>query len=325
MIDVMKLISIRIHLSRNIGVDLVLCTLSTRNLSEISIMSKILSMTSYALCSQKRADSTLTWEMKSVNARFLDVQIKLPFRDLGLEQQLKKIIQAKTQRGKIEANLKVVSNSSRTKDDTEELTKLNRHLEEIRKRIPETRAITFSEISEWLRDNRLYKENDNPFEKKPIISLFRQTLEGFISRRASEGMALGAAVARRLSSIDDLLLAQREDLSRISEKQRRELRKRTKLFDSQIDEDRILQELAILAQKSDIHEELDRLQAHIRDCEKLMSSKGPHGKRIDFIAQELNREANTMGSKSTDIQSSRRALDLKILIEQIREQTQNIE
>ena len=288
-------------------------------------MSKILSMTSYALCSQKGADATLTWEIKSVNARFLDIQIKLPFRDLGLEQQLKKIIQAKTQRGKIEANLRVVNNSSKAKDHTKELTKLNHLFEEIRKRIPETRAVTFSEISEWLRDNRSYKENGIPVAKKPIISLFRQTLESFISRRASEGVALGAAVARRLSSIDDLLLAQRDDLSRINENQRRELRKRTKLFGSKIDEDRILQELAILAQKSDIHEELDRLHAHTRDCKKLLSSKGPHGKRIDFIAQELNREANTMGSKSTDIQSSRRALDLKILIEQIREQTQNIE
>ena len=288
-------------------------------------MSKILSMTSYALCSRKGADSTLTWEIKSVNARFLDVQIKLPLRDLGLEQQLKKIIQAKTQRGKIEANLKVVSNSFRTKDDTKELTKLNRLLEEIRKRIPETRAITFSEISEWLRDNRANKENGTPVEKKPIIFLFRQTLESFISRRSSEGMALRDAVAMRLSSIEDLLLAQRDDLSRINEKHRRELRRRTKLFDSKIDEPRILQELAILAQKSDIHEELDRLQAHTADCKKLLSSKGPHGKRIDFIAQELNREANTMGSKSTDIQSSRRALDLKILIEQIREQSQNIE
>ena len=104
-------------------------------------------MTSYALCSQKGADSTLTWEIQSVNARFLDVQIKLPFRDLGLEQQLKKITQAKTERGKIEANLKVVSNSSKAKDDTEQLTKLNHLLKEIRKRIPETRAITFSEIS----------------------------------------------------------------------------------------------------------------------------------------------------------------------------------
>jgi uncharacterized protein (TIGR00255 family) len=288
-------------------------------------MSKILSMTSYALCSQKGADAKLTWEIKSVNARFLDIQIKLPFKDLGLEQQLKKIIQAKTQRGKIEANLKIVSNSSRIKDDAKELTKLNRLLEEIRKRIPETRAITFGEISEWLRDDHPHKENSIPVEQKPIISLFSQTLEIFISRRASEGMALGTAIARRLSSIEDLLSAQRDDLSRINEKQRRELRRRTKLFGSKIGEDRILQELAILAQKSDIHEELDRLQAHTKDCKKLLSSKGPHGKRIDFIAQELNREANTMGSKSTDIQSSRRALDLKILIEQIREQTQNIE
>ena len=288
-------------------------------------MSKISSMTSYALCSKKGARSTLTWEIKSVNARFLDIQIKLPSRDLGLEQQLKKIIQAKTQRGKTEANLRVVSNSSKAKADTQELTKLNQLLEKIRKDIPETRAITFSEISEWLRDNHPHKEQGIPVEKKPIISLFRQTLESFISRRASEGVALRAAIARRLSSIDDLLSAQRDDLSRISEKQRRELRRRMKLFDSKIEENRILQELAILAQKSDIHEELDRLQAHIRDCKKLMSSKGPHGKRIDFIAQELNREANTMGSKSTDIQSSRRALDLKILIEQIREQTQNIE
>jgi uncharacterized protein (TIGR00255 family) len=288
-------------------------------------MSKILSMTSYALCSQKGSDYTLSWEIKSVNARFLDIQIKLPFKDLGLEQQLKKIIQAKTQRGKIEANLKIVSNSSRIKDDAKELTKLNRLLEEIRKRIPETRAITFGEISEWLRDDHPHKENSIPVEQKPIISLFSQTLEIFISRRASEGMALGTAIARRLSSIEDLLSAQRDDLSRINEKQRRELRRRTKLFGSKIGEDRILQELAILAQKSDIHEELDRLQAHTKDCKKLLSSKGPHGKRIDFIAQELNREANTMGSKSTDIQSSRRALDLKILIEQIREQTQNIE
>ena len=288
-------------------------------------MSKILSMTSYALCSQKEAGSSLTWEIKSVNARFLDIQIKLPFRDLGLEQQLKKIIQAKTERGKIEANLRVVSDSSKAKNDTNELTKLNRLLEEIRKRIPETRAITFSEISEWLRDNSPHKENGIHVDKKSTISLFRQTLEIFISRRASEGTALSVAIARRLNSIDDLLLAQRNDLSRINEKQRRELRRRTKLFGSQIDEDRILQELALLAQKSDIHEELDRLQAHTRDCKKLMSSRGPHGKRIDFIAQELNREANTMGSKSADIQSSRRALDLKILIEQIREQTQNIE
>ena len=282
-------------------------------------------MTSYALCSQKGADSTLTWEIKSVNARFLDIQIKLPNKDLGLEQQLKKIIQAKAQRGKIDANLKVVSNSSKARDETKELTKLNRLLKEIRKQIPETQALTFSEISEWLRDHGPCNENAILVGKRAIISLFRQTLESFFSRRASEGMALGAAIAERLSSIDDLLLAQRNDLSRINEKQRQELRRRIKLFGSKIDEGRTLQELALLAQKSDIHEELDRLQAHTRDCKKLMSSKGPHGKRIDFIAQELNREANTMGSKSMDIQSSRRALDLKILIEQIREQTQNIE
>ena len=153
-------------------------------------MSKILSMTSYALCSQKGADSTLTWEIKSVNARFLDIQIKLPIRDLGLEQQLKKIIQAKTQRGKIEANLTVVGNSSNTKGDVNELTKLNRLLEEIRRKIPETRALTFTEISEWLRDHRPYNENSIPVGKKPIISLFRQTLESFFSRRASEGCLL---------------------------------------------------------------------------------------------------------------------------------------
>ena len=282
-------------------------------------------MTSYALCSQKGADSTLTWEIKSVNARFLDIQIKLPNKDLGLEQQLKKIIQTKAQRGKIDANLKVVSNSSKARDETKELTKLNRLLKEIRKQIPETQALTFSEISEWLRDHGPCNENAILVGKRAIISLFRQTLESFFSRRASEGMALGAAIAERLSSIDDLLLAQRNDLSRINEKQRQELRRRIKLFGSKIDEGRTLQELALLAQKSDIHEELDRLQAHTRDCKKFMLSKGPHGKRIDFIAQELNREANTMGSKSTDIQSSRRALDLKILIEQIREQTQNIE
>ena len=282
-------------------------------------------MTSYALCSQKGADSTLTWEIKSVNARFLDIQIKLPNKDLGLEQQLKKIIQAKAQRGKIDANLKVVSNSSKARDETKELTKLNRLLKEIRKQIPETQALTFSEISEWLRDHGAFNENAILVGKRAIISLFRQTLESFFSRRASEGMALGAAIAERLSSIDDLLLAQRNDLSRINEKQRQELRRRIKLFSSKVDEGRTLQELALLAQKSDIHEELDRLQAHTRDCKKFMLSKGPHGKRIDFIAQELNREANTMGSKSMDIQSSRRALDLKILIEQIREQTQNIE
>ena len=282
-------------------------------------------MTSYALCSQKGADSTLTWEIKSVNARFLDIQIKLPNKDLGLEQQLKKIIQAKAQRGKIDANLKVVSNSSKARDETKELTKLNRLLKEIRKQIPETQALTFSEISEWLRDHGPCNENAILVGKRAIISLFRQTLESFFSRRESEGMALGAAIAERLSSIDDLLLAQRNDLSRINEKQRQELRRRIKLFGSKIDEGRTLQELALLAQKSDIHEELDRLQAHTRDCKKFMLSKGPHGKRIDFIAQELNREANTMGSKSMDIQSSRRALDLKILIEQIREQTQNIE
>ena len=282
-------------------------------------------MTSYAHCSQKGADSTLTWEIKSVNARFLDIQIKLPNKDLGLEQQLKKIIQAKAQRGKIDANLKVVSNSSKARDETKELTKLNRLLKEIRKQIPETQALTFSEISEWLRDHGPCNENAILVGKRAIISLFRQTLESFFSRRASEGMALGAAIAERLSSIDDLLLAQRNDLSRINEKQRQELRRRIKLFGSKIDEGRTLQELALLAQKSDIHEELDRLQAHTRDCKKFMLSKGPHGKRIDFIAQELNREANTMGSKSTDIQSSRRALELKILIEQIREQTQNIE
>ena len=282
-------------------------------------------MTSYALCSQKGADSTLTWEIKSVNARFLDIQIKLPNKDLGLEQQLKKIIQAKAQRGKIDANLKVVSNSSKARDETKELTKLNRLLKEIRKQIPETQALTFSEISEWLRDHGPCNENAILVGKRAIISLFRQTLESFFSRRASEGMALGAAIAERLSSIDDLLLAQRNDLSRINEKQRQELRRRIKLFGSKIDEGRTLQELALLAQRSDIHEELDRLQAHTRDCKKFMLSKGPHGKRIDFIAQELNREANTMGSKSMDIQSSRRALDLKILIEQIREQTQNIE
>ncbi len=288
-------------------------------------MSKILSMTSYALCSQKGADFTLTWEIKSVNARFLDIQIKLPFRDLGLEQHLKKIIQAKARRGKIEANLKVVSDTLKEQADTKELVKLNRLFEEIRKKIPETRALTFSEISEWLRDRRPYDKTRSPIGKKHITSLFRQALASFIQGRVSEGLDLAAAVQERLCSIDSILSLQRDDLERIKEKQRRDLKRKISLFGTSIDENRTLQELAVIAQKSDIHEELDRLQAHVKDCKKLLLSQGPHGKRIDFIAQELQREANTMGTKSTDIQSSRRALELKLLIEQIREQTQNIE
>ena len=287
----------------------------------------VFSMTAFARGQTDVDDLVVLWEIRSVNHRFLEVQFRMPESLRVMETGLRDTLRQQLKRGKVDCTLRVerAGASGGMQLNRPLLLQLLAVLEQLRRDAPELGAPNPIELLRW--PGLLGQET--PLEEgalsEPVIDLFEATLAELMNHRQREGGQLRDTIEQRLVEMDRLLNDIRRHTATIaSEVQGRPLQRIEELRAS-LDAARIEQEVALLAQRADVAEELDRLRIHIEETRSTLRGAGPHGRRLDFLTQELNREANTLGSKSILGQVSQRAVDLKVVIEQIREQVQNIE
>lgn len=285
------------------------------------------SMTAFARAQSGPDGLTLTWELRSVNHRFLETQFRLPEQFRTLEHELRETLRNHLKRGKVDCALRL------ERPDGDNVIELNRPLllqilavlEQIRRDAPEIGAPNAMDLLRWpgiIGDNASL--NDEALGAQ-ISDLFEEALAELIAHRRREGARLDTAIVQRLDDIDAIVGEVKTLAANISFEVQTKLTNRLRELPPQVDAGRLEQEIALLAQRADIAEELDRLSIHVEEARGNLNNPGPHGRRLDFLTQELNREANTLGAKSVQAETSQKAVDLKVVIEQIREQVQNIE
>ena len=289
-------------------------------------MSNVFSMTGFATVEHKSPEFLLVWELRTVNQRFLETTFRLPEALRSIEQSLRDSARQALTRGKLDASLKL---ESQVTDGT---LAVNESLLEavltsaqvIAHKAPQATPLSQNELLAWpgVLSQSGAAINDLA---QAATALFEQGLEQLIAARAEEGSKLQSIVRRALQEVS----AQLEQLEPLAQSlpalQRQKLQERVDELTTKIEPERLAQEVVLLAQKADIREELDRLRIHVTQSLELINGQGPHGRRLDFLTQELNREANTLGAKSVCAETSAASIELKVIIEQIREQVQNME
>ncbi|TWC32358.1 uncharacterized protein (TIGR00255 family) [Pseudomonas sp. SJZ079] len=284
------------------------------------------SMTAFARAEQATAHGTLSWELRSVNHRYLEAHLRLPdaFRDL--EGSARELLRQGLSRGKVECTLRFAEDSAgkALQVDRERAAQLIAAAESVASLIKQPAPLNPLEVLGW--PGVLVADAADPQAlNKAALTLFTQALEQLKSARGREGAELAKLLNERLDSITAEVAALRELVPQMLATQRQKILDRCSEMQAELDPQRLEQELVMLAQKSDVAEELDRLATHASEVRRVLKSAGAAGRRLDFLMQELNREANTLGSKAFDPRSTQAAVNLKVLIEQMREQVQNIE
>ena len=285
----------------------------------------IRSMTAYAGGERATPWGTLGCELRSVNHRFLEVGTRLPEELRALEPQLRERVAARISRGKLDLVMRLRAPEaapSLAVDDVlvDQLGDLARRLHS---RFPDMR-INFTDLLQYpgvLRG----EATDAVALQAEALALLDEVLDGFVAAREREGAKLTAAIAERVDGVERIAGEVRELIPAIREGQRTKLAARMADLPHPVDPGRAEQELVMWLQKLDVDEELDRLGSHIGEIRRVLRQREPVGRRLDFLLQEFNREANTLGSKSVDSRTSNAAVELKVLIDQIREQVQNLE
>jgi len=285
------------------------------------------SMTGFARESVETDTGTLTWEIRAVNHRYLDVQFKLPEDLRPKEQAFRKQASAELGRGKIECALyfrRAVHQDSELQIDTDLVELIGNRISELTSKLPNVAAANPIEILRWpgvLIQNEL--DNEPLFEQS--VALFEKALAAINDMRSNEGARIEEMLESRCADIASIAIGVRKRMPEVLAAARARQQERIEKLDVEADPARLEVELALIAQKIDVDEELDRLDSHLVEIRDALKSKKPVGRRLDFLMQELNREANTLGSKSADADTTKAAVDLKVLIEQMREQIQNVE
>ncbi len=285
------------------------------------------SMTGFARQIAESPLGTLTCEIRAVNHRYLDVQFRLPEELRPKESELRQQVSSQLQRGKVDCHLhfrRATSSERGLMLNHELLSRLAERTAELATLLPDTRPMDPLDVLRWPG-----VVEEPPLEVEPLFAagseLLATTLSALNTMRASEGGRIEDMLSSRCDEILNIASSVRarmpEVLTRVRDKQRERIAK----LDVAADPARLEVELALISQKLDVDEELDRLESHISEIRQNLATSEPVGRRLDFLMQELNREANTLGSKSADTDTTRAAVDLKVLIEQMREQIQNIE
>lgn len=285
------------------------------------------SMTGFARESLETDIGTLTWEIRAVNHRYLDVQFKVPEDLRPREQALRQRVTATLARGKIECALffrRAASQDSDLRVNTALVELIGHRISEITTKLPNVAAVNPIEVLRW-PDVIVQPETDTGPLFEHANALLAQTLDALQSMRASEGKRLAELLESRCADIGAIAASVRQRMPAVLEASRARQQQRIANLDIEADPARLEVEIALLAQKLDVDEELDRLESHLVEIRSALGSGKPVGRRLDFLMQELNREANTLGSKSADAETTKAAVELKVLIEQMREQIQNIE
>lgn len=284
------------------------------------------SMTAFARSSADAHNRHLVWELKSVNHRFLETNFRMPEALRFLEHPLRETLRKHLKRGKVDCTLRVeaVDNDAAITINRSVLLQVLAAVEQVRRDAPEIGGVSPIDLMRWpgvLDDTPA----DDEMLAETATELFEQALTELIQARAREGGMLKQALAERLDHIDALIKQLKPITSHLANEQKARLQQRIADLQVNLDPMRLEQEVALLAQRADVAEELDRLTIHIEEARSNIHGGGPHGRRLDFLTQELNREANTLGAKAVIPEQSQRAVDLKVIIEQIREQVQNVE
>jgi uncharacterized protein (TIGR00255 family) len=285
----------------------------------------ICSMTGYAAATRDLPVASLAAELKSVNGRFLDVQFRLPEELRTVEPMLRELIQARVGRGKVECRVSVSAPAGAAPQISVNeglLAALAEASRKVRTAIPDAQPLRVGEALHWpgvLGDER------SALVREACVALVRELLEEFAATRSREGEKLGKMVIERAERLKSLLVSIQPKLPEAIAAYEEKLAARLRDVLGGVDEERMRQEIALFGVKVDVAEELNRLGAHLEEVHRVVKAGGAVGKRLDFLMQELNREANTLGSKSVSKDLSDASLEFKLLIEQMREQIQNIE
>ena len=287
----------------------------------------MLSMTAFSRQQADREWGSLIWELRSVNHRYLETSVRLPESFRGLENVIRDTVRKKLNRGKIECQLRfqvVEASQSDLLLNKELIAKLVRANDEINQIADLDNQLTSAEILRWpgvVAD----QDVDADTIEREAIDLFTSALDDLVSSRVREGEALKGMLNQRVVSIREIVASIRQKIPEIICGQRKNLLEKLEELKAELEPTRLEQEITILAQKADVDEELDRMDSHLKEVERIIESNGQKGRRLDFLMQELNREANTLSSKSIVVGTTLGAVELKVLIEQMREQIQNVE
>jgi uncharacterized protein (TIGR00255 family) len=284
------------------------------------------SMTAFARNTTDFPWGSVTCELRSVNHRFLETGFRLPETLRQVEMSLREIARKKLSRGKVDCSIQLAFNSTDATVNAD-LTLAKQYIElaqQLAAQIDNPAAISPLDIMRW---PGVLKEQD--VESEPLqtaaIETFKLTVSQLLKGRQREGDKLADMIEQRLVNIQEQTTIVRENLPNILAHQRVRLEEKMADMKSQLDENRLEQEMIIIANRADVDEELDRLGVHIVEVRRVLQSSGSIGRRLDFLMQELNREANTLGSKSIAGITTQASVELKVLIEQMREQIQNLE
>jgi uncharacterized protein (TIGR00255 family) len=284
-------------------------------------------MTGFARQSAESGLGTLTWELRAVNHRYLDVQFRLPEELRAKEQAFKQQLGAVLKRGKVECTLHVRRALNQQTDlqvNMELVALIRKRVTDISTALHDTQLINPIDILRWPG-----VVSEPEIDAEPLYveagALFEKSLEAIAAMRASEGERITTMLESRCADIAAIAKSVRKRLPEVLSGAHARQRERIERLDVEADPARLEVELALIAQKLDVDEELDRLESHLAEIQQALVADEPVGRRLDFLMQELNREANTLGSKSADAETTKAAVELKVLIEQMREQIQNVE
>jgi uncharacterized protein (TIGR00255 family) len=286
------------------------------------------SMTGFARREAKLPWGTLVWEIRSVNHRYLEPSFRLPEDFREIEPQLRDAMRKALQRGKVEASLSVQWEQEGESELGINLTKvaqLTKASQQINGLLGAAAApVNALDILRW--PGVIQKQElDREALHKSALELFESALQGLIEHRTREGAELEQLILNRLDSVSVQVANVRARMPEILAAQREKLQTKLAALQVELDPERLEQEIVLLAQKADVDEELDRLDTHVIEVKRSLKQTDSLGRRLDFLMQELNREANTLSSKSVVSETTQAAVELKVLIEQMREQVQNIE
>jgi len=285
------------------------------------------SMTGFARESAETAIGTLTWEIRAVNHRYLDVQFKLPEDLRPKEQSFRQRASASLSRGKVECALyfrRAADRNSEMQIDTDLVELIGHRISDLTAKLSNVAAVNPIEILRWPGVIQQAEVDVEPLVAE-AGALLDKALSAINEMRASEGERIVAMLESRCAEIEGIASNVRTRMPEVLDAVRIKQKERLANLDVEADPARLEVELALLATKIDVDEELDRLESHLVEIRDALKSGKPVGRRLDFLMQELNREANTLGSKSADTETTKAAVDLKVLIEQMREQIQNVE
>ena len=285
-----------------------------------------LSMTAFARTDTQTELGTYSWEIRSVNSRYLELHFRLPDVLRSIEGPLREQLRNSLTRGKVECSLKFTANQAQQSLSINEdlVAQINQAADQVHGVIGPGNALSALEILKWpgvISQGNL----DLEAASQESLTAFEAALTQLIEMRKREGQALNVFIHQRLDGIAEQVKIVRDILPEILITQRNNLKAKLAELVDKVDPDRIEQEMVILLQKADVDEELDRLEAHLEEVTRILKQKGAIGRRLDFMMQELNREANTLSSKSISHLTTQISVELKVLVEQMREQIQNIE